>query len=410
LFDHNGLRAATAARAVLAQGPLAYGEDARFWAYRDGVWVPGEKTVHARIVDVLDEQHRATYGNAIREVLRARVREIECAPVPQFINFRNGLLDWRTLELHPHDPDVLTTVQLATEWRPGATCERFRRFAEEIVPGPDVSRLWEMTGYLMMSGNPLQKAFMLTGSGSNGKGALMRVWHKLLGGKTNVSAVSLHSLSDNRFAAARLYGRLANMCGDIDNSFIEKTGVFKQAMGEDAIDGEHKYGQPFSFTSWATMVFSANEIPGASDSSDGWHRRWEVLKFPNTFKVPDPTLEPDLQAPESLAGIAVSAVSALRLLMDRRGFEATETAIAAHEELKQKSNATLVWLAERCDLAPDAFTARSTAYLDYLRWSEQDGVKVPMTRRRFYERVRLAHVPETKQGVEGFRLTLRPSM
>lgn len=412
LFDHNGLRAATAARAVLARGPLTFGEDSRFWAFRNGVWIPGEKLVHARIVGVLDERHRGSSGDAIRDVLRAWVPEIECAPTPQYINFRNGLLDWRTGELRPHDPAVLSTVQLGCDWNPKATCERFRRFVAEVVPAPDIARVWEMTGYLMMSGNPLQKALMLTGSGSNGKGALMRLWHKLLGGKSNVSAVTLHALSDNRFAAARLYGRLANMCGDIDNTFIEKTGVFKQAMGEDPIDCEHKYGQPFNFTNWATMVFSANEIPGASDSSDGWHRRWEVMHFPNRFKVPDPTLEPELQADDSLAGIAVTAVSALRLLMARREFERTDTAVAAHDELKRKANAILVWLDERAEElgAEDAFTPRTTAYLDYVRWSEADGVKFPMTRRRFYERIRLAHVPETKRGVEGFRLKLRPGM
>lgn len=409
LFDRDGLRAATAATAVLAGGPVRYGSDGHFWVYQDGVWIPGEDQVHARVVGTLGERYRDSHDRAIRGVMRAWTGRIDCKPVPQYINFTNGLLDWRTGELLPHTPDLPITVQLPIPWDESATCERFHAFLAEVLDPEDVNRVWEMTGYLMLSGNPLQRALMLTGNGGNGKGALLRTWIALLDGaaERNISNVALQALSENRFSAAQLFGKLANICGDIDNAYIEKTGLFKQMMGDDHVTAEHKYGQPFSFKNWATMVFSANEIPGAADASEGWPRRWEVVDFPREFPVPDLDLEPDIQAPESLAGIAVCAVSALRLLMDRRAFSSSAAGIAAKDELRRKANPVLVWLGERAAVDPDAFTPRTTAYADYIAWCDDENNRNPLQRRNFYSRLRLCHVAEHKSnGVPGFRLAL----
>ena len=64
LFDKEGLKARKAADQVLRLGPLRWGMDGRFWAYRAGVYVPGDDVVHARIVGVLGDRYRPAHGNA----------------------------------------------------------------------------------------------------------------------------------------------------------------------------------------------------------------------------------------------------------------------------------------------------------------------------------------------------------
>jgi putative DNA primase/helicase len=163
---------------------------------------------------------------------------------------------------------------------------------------------------------------------------------------------------------------------------------------------ERKYGQPFAFTAWSTMIFSANEIPGSSDGSAGWTERWVILPFPTYIgdRV-DPTLEPRMQAPGELAGVAATAVGALRGLMARGAFTATDSGRAAHAEFVRKSNPVRAWLDERTK--GDGWVRRVVAYENYRAWVEDSGLR-PLSRPKFYDRLRQAGVLETKrQGEPG---------
>ena len=73
------------------------------------------------------------------------------------------------------------------------------------------------------------------------------------------SAEALHDLIENRFRAATLYGKLANIAGDLDAKWLDSTALFKAITGGDTIMGEHKFGAAFDFTPWALPIFSANK-------------------------------------------------------------------------------------------------------------------------------------------------------
>jgi putative DNA primase/helicase len=406
LFDRNGLKASVASDTVLGMGPLRWGEDGRFWAYSGGLWAPGEEEVHARVVHALGDRYRPAHATTIRDVARARIDRIDCSPVPEYINFRNGLLDWKRGILMEHDPAIPSTVQLSIDWDGGAQCADFHRFLDDVIPADDQSRVWQLIGYMLMSGNPLHRAFLLAGSGRNGKGAFMRTVLALLG-KSNVSNVTLHDLSINRFATAQLYGKTANVCGDIDSTYLENTGRIKEITGEDQVQAEHKFGQPFRFTAWCSMLFSANEIPGSADSSRGWVDRWEIISFPRYVgdRV-DRSLEPRLQSAESLQGIAAGAVAALRTLMADEAFKVTDSSRLAKEDFARKSNPLYQYIEDRCKVAPAGWEKREVLYNDYVDWAGKSGLR-QLSRPKFYEKLRQLGdrgVTEAKRnGVNGFK-------
>jgi P4 family phage/plasmid primase-like protien len=416
VIDKRGLLAVTAARWVISQGPLAYGTDNQLWAYRHGVWLPGENPgddiVHKRIAALLGEGFRQAHGSNIKEVIRAHVRGLACDPVPEVINFRNGLLPWQRPVLPsqplPHDPDVPSTVQMTVNWNPAAVCPRFDAFLASALDPGDVARMWEVIGYLLMSGNPLHKMFLLTGSGFNGKGVLLRTVTALLG-KPSVSSVSLHSLANDRFTRVGLVGRTANICGDIDATYIEHTGLLKQLTGEDLITAEHKFRPAGQFTCWAVPVFSANEIPTSSDTSLGWLRRWEVLGFPNVF-AHDPALEPSLRTESELEGIAAHGVWALRQMMARTPPELMRTAAgeAAKEEFRAFQDPLHGWLGECCWADERWWTDRRDAYSSYRMWSTDSG-RGALGRHKFYARMRERFAEVKQRGWDGYSgLQLRP--
>jgi P4 family phage/plasmid primase-like protien len=401
-FDINGLLVETLAREVMGADHFAYGIDGQFWRHHDGVWVPAQHEIAHRATRLLGERHRNSHVTNVEGKIEAWVPRLSAEPVEQYINFRNGLLDWRTGELLSHDPKVLSTTQLGTEWNPDAKCPAVDKFLAAVVAPDVVETMWEVIGYLMYSGNPLHKAFLLLGPGGNGKSTFIHMIQALLN-PANCSAVTLNDLNDNRFAASELLGKLANLAGDIEGTFQKETARFKAVTAGDRIPGERKNANRFMFTPWCSFVFSANRIPGSADTTPGYLRRWVPIRFDSRFAVPDIHVGERITTPDELAGVAARAVPALRRLLARRMFESTPTMDETMDHFARRIDQVAQWIEDRCELVPDHFTDRATAYASYKLWSSGEG-HAGMTTATLYERLgMLPGVRETKrQGNRGF--------
>jgi putative DNA primase/helicase len=418
-----GLKAGKLADAVMADGPMMIDTlEGKVWLYGGGVWsmdLEGRRSeVRRRAVRLLGERYRPSHGRTLSEMLGAHLERFTVGPRPGLINLRSGLLRWQADPdpvLLEHSTEEPSTVQLPVEWVPGAVCRRFDGFLSSALPADDIDRAWEILGYLMMSGNPLQRMFLLSGTGGNGKGVFLNVARALVGAD-NFAAVNIHELAEDRFASADLYGKLANICGEIDSTFIEKTSRVKELCGDDVMRAQRKGEDPFSFKFWGKALFSANAIPGTSDSSVGWSRRWEVIQFPYAPTNPDPDLSRRIVA-EELPGIAYRAVMALRGLMANGRFTSGESRDNAHREFADKANKVRRWLddpdsgVERAD--GDVFNKGTTLLKAFRQWEENDsGSRTHTGQPRFHELCRQAGlVPVTKRGTRGFygaRITRTP--
>lgn len=384
---------------VLAMGPLAWGKDGQFWRYEGGVWRASEEEVQGRCVDLLRGRYRNAHATNAEAYVRRYVPRLTFDPVPEWINFTNGLLDWRTGRLLEHDPGVRTTIQLPLAWDSSATCPHFEAFLASVLAPEAVALVWEMIGYLMYAGNPLQVAFLFYGSGQNGKGTLLRVIESLLG-RQNVATISLDDLNGDRFAPSGLFGKIANIAGDIDATFQEQTAQFKKLTGEDNFRGQHKYGKPFDFESWAVPVFSANKIPGSADVTEGYTRRWVIVPFDVHVREEDKILGlSDLLAQE-LAGIAAKAVAALPGLLARKKFEQRGVIALAHEAFAEHIDRVRQWVGECTEPAEGNREPRSAVYQSFKVWAESQGTK-GMSARELADRLdALGYKKKRVQGID----------
>lgn len=411
IFGPDGLLAVRAAQRVLDLGPMMVDAQGVFWVYRDGVWRPDEigREVRRRTVRLLGDRYRPSHHRTIGEVLSTVCEHFEVAPATAVINFGNGMLRWRGDPdplLVEHHPEYMSTVRIPIDWEPAATCPMFDAFLASAVPEDDRDRAWQVLGYLLMSGNPLQRMFMLTGTGGNGKGVYLNVIRALLG-NANTAAEPLHDLAETRFSAAELHNKLANICGDIDATYIQNTGKIKELCGDDRMKGEFKNERQFYFKFWGKAIFSANAIPGASDSSKGWTRRWEVVPFPYAPTKPDPGLSDRIVADE-LPGIAVKAVHALRELMAAGEFSRGESAEQAHSEFAEKANRVLRWIGDPdSNVRPDADswnkgTILLSAFRQWEAYDQGNGHK-DIGSQRFNELARQAGLTASKRrGQRGY--------
>lgn len=389
-FGKDGVDVSLLADDVIARGPLAWGEDLSFWSYRNGVWVREPEIVEGRVVTLLGGRFRHAHASNVETVVKHRIQRLPCEPTPDHMNFENGMLNWKTGELTGHSPDYGSTVQFPFEFDENAKCPEFDKFLNSIL-SEDFTRLaWEMIGYLMMSGNPLQKAFMLLGTGANGKGTLIRVIEELLG-RANIATQSLDALSNNRFAPVSLHAKIANLAGDIDKTYQESTAQFKMLTGEDTFPAEYKFKGTFNFRNWAVPVFSANAVPGSADTSEGYLRRWVVIEFSKTIPVENriPGFSDTLVA--EIPGIAVRAIQALREVMGRnqgRGqFHTAHDIQAGAEKFAENIDQVRQWVNGGSVLVSDAGQElQSTVFRAYKAWAHENGYGV-LRSGEFYNRL-----------------------
>jgi len=186
--------------------------------------------------------------------------------------------------------------------------------------------LQEMWGYCVTKDYKYHKAFMLYGSGKNGKSTLIELLKGFLG-ERNYSSVSLHDLCYKRFAKAKLYGKLANLHADIPSKKLIETGNFKMLTGEDTLWADVKHKEGFDFRNHAKLIFSANELPRTRDTTLAFFRRWIIIEFPNIFtgEDEDPTLPDSIMTEEEMSGLLNWALEGLKRLREQGGFSKTET-------------------------------------------------------------------------------------
>jgi putative DNA primase/helicase len=382
---------------VLGLGPLASGQDGIYWSYADGVWRPEKGAVRGRCVELLGRRYRQSHASNVEDIITYRIPAIECEPLERWWNVRNGMLDWRTGELVPHSPDYHSTVQFPWNWDPDADCPMFQAFLENVLTPDYVELAWQMVAYLLYSGNPRQVAFLLYGTGDNGKGTLLRVLSQMLG-LENIGVQSLSSLTADKFAAISLYGKIANLAGDMDATYQESTATFKGITGEDYIKGERKYREPFHFRSWAVPVFTVNKIPGSADTSKGYFRRWIILRFSRAIEKSEKIPGYSDRMLSEIPGIAARALPILQNLMTSSWFKDDGAdIIAGIEEFQLVTDQVRQWVDEATVSAPGHDESRTSLYKSYRAWATASGVGT-LKAIEFYARLESAGYEAVKRN------------
>lgn len=337
-------------KAVELIGPFAIDKSKRIWHYDKGVWLPdGLDELARRIVLCTDDRYRKDYINQVSSIITSREVKIDGLGPLELINVKNGMLNWETMELVPHDPKMYSTYQLKISWNPKAICPRTEEWVENTFDVELHELIWEILGVSWHAGMGFQKAIVLIGGGYNGKGTLLRLCGAALP-ESAISAIDPKILATNKFAAAELFGKTLNVVGDIERFTFNSTAEFKKITGEDPLYAERKNGHPFTFISPATQLYSGNKMPPSRDTSHGWFRRWHIVPMTKQIEgKPDPNLEKTLHG--ELEGVLVKAVAGLRAAKARGGFSEPEICRKALEDYEFSCNTAALFIGERLQFA-----------------------------------------------------------
>lgn len=341
------------------------------------------------------------------------------------INFQNGILHLDDMKLYPHDPRVLSTIQIPCEWveedLPTPVYGEFMR----TLTNADPEKVELLEGFMGVAlsnvrGYRMKKALFLVGPGNTGKSQLKSLTERLLG-RGNFTGIDMKEL-EQRFGAANLHNK--RLAGSSDMGFMNLADLrtFKKLTGGDTIFGEQKGKDGFEFTYNGVLWFCANDKPKFGGDKGEWvYNRMTFVECENVIpkELQDKTLLDKLYSER--AGIVRRAVLALKRVIER-GYNYADCA-ASEESLKgyKWENDTVTLFAEDClmgraegePLDPRATTKR--VFDVYRQWCRENANGHSEPKRVFTKRMAevfgdAGTVKRTKTNTYFKGLTFKPSV
>lgn len=296
------------------------------------------------------------------------------------INFQNGLLHLDTMELTPHSPDVLSTIQISCEWGSPAPTPLFDSYIHRLTGGnTELERLLlQFMGVAISNvrGYRMKKALFMYGPGDTGKSQLKRLTEMILG-EANCSAIDLDRLEE-KFGASSIYGK--RLAGSADMSFmtVKELKVFKRVTGGDTIQIEFKGEKAFDAVYNGVLWFCMNDLPKfGGDDGDWVYERIMPVQCAQVIpkEEQDPRLLEKMYAERQ--GIIWKAVEALRQVI-ANGYSFTEPTqvTKARAGYKVENNSALEFFS-RCmvrrygPISGNDVCTVSHIYDEYWRWYSQ---------------------------------------
>lgn len=319
--------------------------------YKDGIYVSGQEEIEAVMIKHIPQLNRAK-RQEVMAYLNILIRD-NIKPAPAcVIAFKNGLYNVLTDSFAEFTPDVVITNKIPWDFNRQASSEVIDNMLDNVsCKDAEIrSLLEEIVGACMYRSNTLAggKAFILTGTGSNGKSTYLKTLSNLMSEK-NISSLDLKKLGD-RFSTVMMFGKLANIGDDISNEFVTDTSLFKKVVTGETIDAEQK-GQPkFDFKPFCKLLFSANNIPrmGKGSDSQAIMRRLVIVPFNAKFKSDDPNFRPsieeDLKGQESMEYLIQLGIQGLKRVLATKNFTTSDAIKQELQEYEERNNPLLMFV------------------------------------------------------------------
>lgn len=297
--------------------------------FKDGIYITGQQEIESAMIEHIPQLNRAK-RTEVMSYLDILIRENTPVTPAKFIAFRNGILNIDTNELLPYSPDFIITNKIEWDYNKNAYSEEVDEVLNNISCNDKEIRklLEEVVGSCFYRSQTLAggKAFMLIGTGANGKSTYLNMLKHLLGQK-NTSSLGLKNL-DEKFATVMMFGKLANIGDDISEEFITDVSEFKKIVTGETIDAEQK-GQPkFEFEPYCKLIFSVNNIPrmGTGADSGAIRRRLVIVPFNAKFTKENlgdsfnPYIGSKLKSQESMEYLIKIGVEGLKRVLENKEY------------------------------------------------------------------------------------------
>lgn len=345
------------------------------------------------------------------------------------INFQNGVLRLNTMELTPHSPDILSTIQIPCNWnidnQPPA-CPVFDKYLKDLSSGNEeiIRFLWQFIGFTISNipGYITKQALFIYGEHNTGKSKIFALLEKLLG-DSNSTVTELADLEGDFGTYPLLNKRLA---GSPDMSYMKVTElkIFKQLTGGDSIQFKEKYKSPFKGKYKGVLLFCGNKMPlFGGDKGEATYSRMIIIKCTNVLpkdKQDKIIVEKMFAEKEAIVYRAVQAVK--QFIKNGYRFDIPSVCEIETQKFKIMNDNVMQFLDECTMLRQAQYTnyrdccTTANMYTAYTHWLTENGERYQTSKSefiktacQFYNFKDVENIKHKYNGNWFFKFTIKPS-
>lgn len=301
------------------------------------------------------DKYKALYFN-FRDQLLKQFIALSNLPKPDhprekvYINLKNGTFEITPSgnRLRDFEQSNFITYQLPFEYDPEAKATLFFKYLNRVLPDKERQAiLSEYLGYVFIrtSTLKLEKTLLLYGTGANGKSVFYEIVRSLFGAH-NTSEYSLQSLTDDKgYYRAMIANKLVNYASEINGKL--EASIFKQLVSGEPVEARLPYGNPFTLTEYAKLIFNCNDLPKDVEQTEAFFRRFIIIPFEVTI----PESEQDKQLAQKiianeLSGVFNWVLNGLQRLLVQKQFTHCEAVQRAREQYERESDSVKLFIDE----------------------------------------------------------------
>ena len=268
--------------------------------------------------------------------------------------------------------------------------ERWERFMDEIMTGPDAGAAASKVGYFQkafgyaLTGNTRHEClFILYGATTrNGKGTAMETFLRLMGdyGKTarpeTIGTKFQQNSNGPSEDIARLNGARFVNISEPDKKLTLSAALVKTLTGNDTITARFLHENSFEFRPQFKMFINTNYLPQITDLTLFSSGRIKTIPFERHFDEheQDKSLKELFGRPENLSGILNWCMDGLHML-EAEGFAEPQAVRTATEEYEHNSDKLALFMEECLRPESKAMERTSAVYAAYQSWCEENGFR-----------------------------------
>jgi len=320
------------------------------------------------------------------------------------LNLENGILNLRTFEFMPHNPNLKLTKLAPVTYDPNADCPKWKAFLQRIFNGNErlIRFVQRAVGYSLTGSTREQCLFFLHGTGANGKSTFLEVIRALLGDyavTAEFSTFVADRKSSVRNDIARLHSARLVTAIEVGEGKRFAEELIKTLTGGDTVAARFLYREFFEFKPRFKVWLAANYKPEIRGTDYAIWRRIRLIPF--TVTIPPDEQIPDLaeQLKEELSGILNWALEGLRDWL-ANGLQPPPEVTEATEAYRAEMDIVGLFVQDACVTDPKAVTPSKTLYEAFREWCAENGYE-PFGQTAFGRRLATKGFAHGRAYIEG---------
>ena len=324
-----------------------------------------------------------------------------------YLNFQNGVLDLKAMELHPHSPEYKQYKIMGCDYDAEADCPEFKAMVERMLPEDSATQkeLQKALGLCLAKENlPARKVLnCLIGVKDSGKTTLINaVLHALgeYGTSVDSSLLMRTNLDKTRGPEmAQFMETLLVSASESNESDKLDTAKVKSLTGNTTISFRYNYSNKIiQFTAICVMFLDSNYRPYIPPREEAVWDRLRYFGFDHPIKEKRVAFDKVLD--KELSGIANYLLQGLRMVEEDGEIFETPSMLE-HKEQFRKEVDTIGQFISDCLVKSENEARRiatSQVFSAYQAWAKDNGF-VEIVKPKFHESMR-KHFPKKKSNIE----------